>query len=70
MAATGWCEGCWRSLDEIAAWSSLGDLERRRICKQLPLRRAGAGGAAGADAPGSVGGSDRRGGAPDAGEHE
>ena len=50
-ARTGWCEGCWRSLDEIAAWSTLGDEDKRRVWALLPLRRAQAGVAAPAAAP-------------------
>ncbi|MEO6363540.1 MAG: DUF1289 domain-containing protein [Caldimonas sp.] len=38
--ATGWCRGCLRSLDEIAAWGTLGDLAKRAVWKQLPVRRA------------------------------
>ncbi|NUZ06519.1 DUF1289 domain-containing protein [Piscinibacter koreensis] len=38
--ASGWCEGCARTLDEIAAWGSLDPMERRAVCKQLPARRA------------------------------
>jgi len=34
------CAGCWRSLDEIAAWSSLTEAERRRIMADLPARKA------------------------------
>ncbi|MCW7537233.1 DUF1289 domain-containing protein [Aquabacterium sp. A7-Y] len=36
---TGWCEGCLRTLDEIAAWSGMSDLQKRQVWKQLPLRR-------------------------------
>ncbi len=36
---TGWCEGCLRTLDEIAAWSSLDEPTRRQICRSLPARR-------------------------------
>ena len=36
---TGWCEGCLRTIDEIAAWGSLDDVARLRICKQLQQRR-------------------------------
>ncbi len=36
--ATGWCLGCRRSIDEIAAWSALDDAVRRRIWLQLPRR--------------------------------
>ena len=38
-AATGWCEGCMRTLDEIAAWGSLPDDDKRRLWQQLRLRR-------------------------------
>ncbi len=38
-AATGWCAGCMRTLDEIAAWSELPDDARRRVWAQLPHRR-------------------------------
>lgn len=48
---TGLCEGCGRSLDEIASWSGYTDAERRRIMLSLPQRvdaangrRAGDGG--------------------------
>ncbi|WP_445157106.1 DUF1289 domain-containing protein [Halomonas sp. E14] len=34
------CLGCLRTLDEIAAWSSLDDARRRTILRQLPSRRA------------------------------
>jgi uncharacterized protein len=38
-AASGWCEGCLRSLDEIAAWSVLDDAAKRAVWRQLPSRR-------------------------------
>ena len=38
--ATGWCEGCARTIDEIAAWSSLDDARKREVWKRLPERRA------------------------------
>ena len=38
--ASGWCEGCLRTLDEIAAWSALDDPARRAVCATLVLRRA------------------------------
>lgn len=41
-AATGWCEGCWRTLDEIVAWGRLDDAAKRAIWLQLAARRAGA----------------------------
>ncbi len=38
-AATGWCEGCLRTLDEIAAWSVLSDEEKRTVKAGLAERR-------------------------------
>jgi hypothetical protein len=38
---TALCEGCHRTIDEIARWSTLGDDARRAIWAQLPARRAG-----------------------------
>jgi len=37
---SGWCEGCQRTIDEIAAWSSLNDLQKLRVWQALPQRRA------------------------------
>jgi predicted Fe-S protein YdhL (DUF1289 family) len=33
------CEGCFRALDEIAAWASLSDGEKSAVLAQLPSRR-------------------------------
>lgn len=38
-AASGWCEGCLRTLDEIAAWSVLDDDQKRAVWRLLPQRR-------------------------------
>ena len=38
-AASGWCVGCLRSLDEIAAWGSMPDAERRVVLEHLAQRR-------------------------------
>jgi predicted Fe-S protein YdhL (DUF1289 family) len=38
-AATGWCAGCLRSLDEIAVWSRLDEAAKRAVCAALPQRR-------------------------------
>ena len=38
-AATGWCEGCRRTLAEIAAWSGLSDEQKRAVWQALALRR-------------------------------
>jgi predicted Fe-S protein YdhL (DUF1289 family) len=40
--ASGLCRGCWRNIDEITAWSSLGAEEKRRILGELPGRRRSA----------------------------
>jgi predicted Fe-S protein YdhL (DUF1289 family) len=37
---TGWCEGCWRTLDEIAAWSIASGDEKRAILRGLEQRRS------------------------------
>jgi predicted Fe-S protein YdhL (DUF1289 family) len=38
MGADGLCEGCWRSLDEIAEWSDFDDAERRAVWRRLVQR--------------------------------
>lgn len=38
-AASGLCEGCLRTLDEIAAWSTLGDDDKRGIWRLIVQRR-------------------------------
>ena len=38
-AGTGWCAGCLRSIDEIAAWSRMDETSKRAVCAQLPQRR-------------------------------
>jgi predicted Fe-S protein YdhL (DUF1289 family) len=35
---TGLCEGCLRTLDEIAGWSVMSDAEKRAVLAQLPAR--------------------------------
>ena len=37
---TGWCEGCLRTLDEIAGWSTFDDADKRRVWQLLDRRRA------------------------------
>jgi hypothetical protein len=37
---TALCEGCLRTLDEIASWAGLSDKEKRVVLAQLPARRA------------------------------
>jgi hypothetical protein len=36
---SGWCEGCGRTLNEIAAWSSLSEAQKAAVWDQLPARR-------------------------------
>jgi hypothetical protein len=38
---TGQCEGCLRTLDEIAAWSRMDDDEKRAVWRLLDERRSG-----------------------------
>jgi predicted Fe-S protein YdhL (DUF1289 family) len=35
----GWCTGCLRTIDEIAAWSTLTDDAKRVVWKELAQRR-------------------------------
>jgi predicted Fe-S protein YdhL (DUF1289 family) len=37
---TGCCAGCFRTIDEIVAWSVLDDDEKRAVWSALPGRRA------------------------------
>ena len=39
-ARTGWCEGCLRTIDEIAGWSTMSDGDKRAVWSRLALRRA------------------------------
>ena len=36
--STGWCEGCFRTLGEIASWSSAGQEGQRGIWKMIEQR--------------------------------
>lgn len=45
---SGLCEGCLRTIDEIAHWGLYDDDEKRAVLAALPARRSGA-------APGSGG---------------
>ena len=38
-ASSGWCEGCLRTIDEIAVWSVLDEDEKRAVWALLPQRR-------------------------------
>jgi uncharacterized protein len=35
---TGWCEGCMRSIDEIAAWSRMDKVAKQAVWAALPQR--------------------------------
>jgi predicted Fe-S protein YdhL (DUF1289 family) len=37
--STGWCAGCLRTIDEIAAWAALDDESRREIWVDLGRRQ-------------------------------
>jgi predicted Fe-S protein YdhL (DUF1289 family) len=36
---TGWCEGCLRTLDEIALWSVFDEEDKRQVSVELSRRR-------------------------------
>jgi predicted Fe-S protein YdhL (DUF1289 family) len=38
-AHTGWCEGCLRTIEEIASWSSMDDGHKRAVLDEIALRR-------------------------------
>jgi len=38
--ATGWCEGCRRTLEEIADWPMLNGHEKREVLIRLPARQS------------------------------
>ncbi len=37
------CMGCGRTLDEVAAWSTIGEARRAQVMQALPARMAAAG---------------------------
>ena len=37
-AASGLCEGCLRTLDEIAAWSALDETDKRAVWQRIEKR--------------------------------
>ena len=39
-AKSGLCEGCLRTIDEIAAWSTLDDDAKRRVWRLIEQRQA------------------------------
>jgi len=38
-AASGLCEGCLRTIDEIVAWGTMADDDKRAVWQRLELRR-------------------------------
>ncbi|PXW29438.1 DUF1289 domain-containing protein [Paraburkholderia caballeronis] len=36
--ATGWCDGCLRTIDEIAGWSSFDDETKRAVWQAIETR--------------------------------
>lgn len=41
--STGWCEGCFRTIDEIAAWAGMDEGDKRKVWLMLDERRHQAG---------------------------
>ncbi|MCW5656077.1 MAG: DUF1289 domain-containing protein [Burkholderiaceae bacterium] len=39
-AVSGLCEGCLRTIDEIAAWGTMDDADKRAVWQRLEQRRA------------------------------
>jgi predicted Fe-S protein YdhL (DUF1289 family) len=39
-AASGLCEGCLRTIDEIVAWGTMADDDKRAVWQRLEQRRA------------------------------
>jgi uncharacterized protein len=37
---TGWCLGCYRTLNEIARWGQASELEKQAVWQALPQRHA------------------------------
>jgi hypothetical protein len=37
--ASGFCEGCLRTIDEIAAWGAMTDEDKRAVWQRLEQRR-------------------------------
>ena len=41
-ADSGLCEGCWRTIGEIASWGSMADAERLEVWGRIARRREAA----------------------------
>jgi uncharacterized protein len=39
-SATGWCKGCYRTIDEIIAWGQGSEALKQAVWQQLPKRHA------------------------------
>lgn len=39
MGAQGWCEGCYRTLDEIGDWSDMSSDQQRAVRGRIEQRR-------------------------------
>jgi predicted Fe-S protein YdhL (DUF1289 family) len=39
-AATGWCKGCFRTIEEIAGWTAYSAQEKRAVIVRVKERRA------------------------------
>ncbi|MDM0078016.1 DUF1289 domain-containing protein [Variovorax sp. J2P1-59] len=37
-AASGFCQGCLRTIQEIAAWSRMGEADKRSVWRAIELR--------------------------------
>jgi uncharacterized protein len=37
--ASGWCQGCLRTLDEIGFWSVLDEADKQAVCLLIEQRR-------------------------------
>jgi len=48
-AASGYCRGCWRTLDEISFWARYTPEEKMRVLGRLQTRRTVAAGAGASD---------------------
>jgi predicted Fe-S protein YdhL (DUF1289 family) len=51
VPATGFCEGCLRTIDEIAAWSRMDDAGKRSVWRAIELRAEAGFGAVTGDTP-------------------
>lgn len=49
--ATGWCEGCFRTMAEIGSWMRYSAAERDQVMRTLPARRKAFATLARAEAP-------------------